>query len=308
MKYSAMVNGIEPEAEKKVSIVQDHLVAGKLEDLREGEFGIILGAGLAANLGVGQGDKVTLVMPEASLSPAGVIPRFKRFTVVGVFKVGADIDGMIAYVNIHDAGRLLRIEDKVQGVRLRFHDLFDAPDISSRLAARHPDLFYATNWTLTHGNLFSAIQMEKAMMALLLGFIVMVSAFNILSSLVMVVTDKKADIAILRTMGASPELIRRIFIVQGATIGIVGTAAGVALGVLLSLTIGDIATGIEHLFNVRLFDAYFVNYLPSELDWGDVFKVSVAALLLSLGATRYPANRAAADEPQPLPMGISFSM
>ena len=208
-----------------------------------------------------------------------------------------DIDGMIAYVNIHDAGRLLRIEDKVQGVRLRFHDLFDAPDISSRLAARHPDLFYATNWTLTHGNLFSAIQMEKAMMALLLGFIVMVSAFNILSSLVMVVTDKKADIAILRTMGASPELIRRIFIVQGATIGIVGTAAGVALGVLLSLTIGDIATGIEHLFNVRLFDAYFVNYLPSELDWGDVFKVSVAALLLSLGATRYPANRAAAVQP-----------
>lgn len=293
----AMVTGIDPEAEKKVSIVHHHLVAGRLEDLREGEFGIILGAGLAGNLGVGPGDKVTLVLPEASLSPAGVIPRFKRFTVVGVFKVGADIDGMIAYVNLHDAGRLLRIEDKVQGVRLKMHDLFAAPEVSARLAAKHPDLLYATNWTLTHGNLFSAIKMEKAMMALLLGFIVMVSAFNILSSLVMVVTDKKGDIAILRTMGASPDLIRRIFVVQGAMIGVVGTALGVGLGVLLSLTIGDIASGIEALFNVSLFDAYFVNYLPSQLEWSDVLKVSIAALLLSLGATRYPSTRAARVQP-----------
>lgn len=293
----AMVTGIEPEAEKKVSIIQHHLESGRLEDLKAVEFGIILGAGLAANLGVAQGDKVTLVMPEASLSPAGVIPRFKRFTVVGVFKVGADIDSMIAYVHIHDAGRLLRIEDRVQGVRLKLHDLFAAQDVSRAVLQDLPEFFYATDWTQTHGNLFNAIKMEKAMMAILLLFIVAVAAFNIVSSLVMVVTDKKADIAILRTLGASPGTIMKIFMVQGTLVGVVGTLSGVALGVLLSLTISDIASGIEQLFGLSLFDAYFVNYLPSQLDVSDVVWVSAIAFVLSFVATLYPARKAARVQP-----------
>jgi lipoprotein-releasing system permease protein len=293
----AMVTGIDPEAEKAVSIVHRHLEEGSIDALREGEFGIVLGSGLAANLGVRTGDKVTLVLPEASLSPAGVIPRFKRFTVAGVFKVGADIDGMLAYVNLHDAGRLLRIEDRVQGVRIKFHDLFEAPRISYGLAAQHPELLYASDWTQTHGNLFSAIKMEKAMMAVLLLFIVAVAAFNIVSSLVMVVSDKKADIAILRTLGASPATIMKIFMVQGTVVGVVGTLAGVGLGVLLSLTIGDIASGVEQLFNVSLFDAYFVNYLPSHLKLSDVLWVSAVAFGLSFVATIYPARRAARVQP-----------
>lgn len=297
MVSGAMVNGIDPEAEKKVSIIQHHMAEGRLEDLKDGEFGIILGAALAANVGVSVGDKVTLVMPEASLSPAGVIPRFKRFTVVGIFKVGADIDSMIAYVHIHDAGRLLRIDDRVQGVRLKLHDLFAAPAASRAVVQDLPEFFYATDWTQTHGNLFNAIKMEKAMMAILLLFIVAVAAFNIVSSLVMVVTDKKADIAILRTLGASPGTIMKIFMVQGTVVGVVGTLSGVALGVLLSLTISDIASGVERLFNLSLFDAYFVNYLPSQLDLGDVLWVSATAFVLSFVATLYPARRAARVQP-----------
>lgn len=293
----AMIAGIEPEAEKKVSIVQNHMTAGQVENLRAGEYGIVLGSALAANLGVVPGDKVTLVLPEASLSPAGVIPRFKRFTVVGIFKVGADIDGMLAYVHIADAGKLLRIGDKVQGVRLKLHDLFQAPDVARSTLERLPEFFYASNWTQTHGNLFNAIKMEKAMMSLLLLFIVMVAAFNIVSSLVMVVTDKKSDIAVLRTLGASPNTIMKIFMVQGTVVGLIGTVAGVALGVLLALTISDIASGIEKLFGISLFDAYFVNYLPSQLDWTDVVWIGAAAFIMSFVATIYPARRAARVEP-----------
>lgn len=293
----AMVTGIDPTLEKTVSIIHKHMAVGQLDNLRAGEFGIVLGSGLAQNLGLGLGDKVTLVLPEASLSPAGVMPRFKRFTVVGVFKVGADVDGLLAYIHLGDAGRLLRMGDKAHGVRLRLDDLFTAPDVSWQLVQQLPEMFYATNWTQTHGNLFSAIRMEKAMMAFLLLLIVAVAAFNIVSSLVMVVTDKKADIAILRTLGASPGTILKIFMVQGSLIGVVGTLSGVALGVVLSLTISDIATGIENVFGVSLFDAYFVNYLPSELQLDDVLLVGGAGLLMSFLATIYPARRAARVQP-----------
>lgn len=294
----AMISGIEPAEEAKVSIVQDHMTAGTLDLLRPGEFGIILGAGLAANLGVVPGDKVTLVLPEASLSPAGVIPRFKRFTVVGVFKVGAEIDSMIAYVNISDAARLLSIgDDKVQGVRLKLNDLFKAPEVTWNLLQDLPPAFYGGNWTQTQGNLFSAIKMEKAMMTLLLLLIVAVAAFNIVSSLVMVVTDKKADIAILRTLGASPNTIMKIFMVQGTIVGLVGTVGGTALGILLALTISDIANAIERVFGVNLFEAYFVNYLPSELQLGDVVMVVLVAFGMSFFATIYPARKAARIQP-----------
>jgi len=294
----AMISGIEPAEEEKVSIVQDHMTAGTLDLLKPGQFGIILGAGLAANLGVVPGDKVTLVLPEASLSPAGVIPRFKRFTVVGVFKVGAEIDSLIAYVNISDASRLLSIDgDKVQGVRLRLNDLFKAPEVAWNLLQDLPPAFYGGNWTQTQGNLFSAIKMEKIMMGLLLGMIVVVSTFNILSGLMMVVTEKKADIAILRTLGASPNTIMKIFLVQGTIIGFVGTLAGTLLGVALALSVSSMAAAIERMFGLNLFEAYFVNYLPSELQWSDVTIIALAGFGFSVLFTIYPARKAAKVQP-----------
>ncbi|HEX5360851.1 MAG TPA: lipoprotein-releasing ABC transporter permease subunit [Fluviicoccus sp.] len=293
----AMITGVEPEYERQVSIIAGNMKQGKLEMLRADEYGIVLGSGLAANLGVQAGDKVTLVLPEASLTPAGVIPRFKRMTVVGIFQVGADVDGLLAYVHVADAGKLLRIGDTVQGVRLKLKDLFQARTVSEQILYDLPANYYSMDWTQTHGNLFSAIQMEKAMMGLLLMLIVAVAAFNIVSSLVMVVTDKKADIAILRTLGASPQTITRIFMVQGAVIGLVGTVAGVVLGIILSLNITHAVTWLEHVTGQSFFDAYFVNYLPSELEWQDVLWVSLTTGLLSFLATIYPARKAARVQP-----------
>lgn len=293
----AVITGIAPEFEAKVSILPDFMTQGQMSDLTDGSYGIVLGQQLADVLGVRMGDSVTLVLPEATLSAAGVIPRFKRFNVVGVFKVGAEVDGILAYVHYADAGRLLRIGDRVQGLRLKVDDLFAVRATNERLLATLPPYFYASDWTQTQGSLFNAIKMEKAMMSLLLLLIVAVAAFNIVSSLVMVVNDKKSDIAILRTLGATPGMIQRIFLVQGTAVGLGGTIAGVGLGILLSLTVSDIAAGYERLMNVRLFDAYFVNYLPTQLDWFDVTWVGLTAFILSFLATIYPARQAGRIQP-----------
>jgi lipoprotein-releasing system permease protein len=293
-----MIYGIDPMLEQRVSIIQNHMTAGKLDALQTGEFGIVLGQGLADGLGLGLGDKVTLVLPEASASPAGVVPRFKRFTVVGIFSIGAEVDSMLGYVALSDAARLLRLPDGAQGVRMKMDDIFAAPEAADQLvkSINQPN-YYASDWTQTHGNLFSAIQMEKAMVSLLLFLIVLVAAFNIVSSLVMVVTDKKADIAILRTLGASPKTITQIFMVQGVVIGAVGTIAGALLGIGAALGISDFLTWINRIFGLRLFDAYFVNYLPSHLRWQDVCVVVGVSLVLSFLATIYPARRAARIQP-----------
>lgn len=293
----AMISGIDPVYEQQVSIIGKHMALGRLDALQADGFGIVLGEGLANNLGLHLGDKMTLVLPEAAVSPAGVIPRFKRFTVVGIFKVGADVDGLLAYIHIADAGKLLRIGDQVQGVRLQLHDIFESRPVLMNLLGKLPDYFYGNDWTQTHGNLFSAIQMEKAMMALLLLLIVAVAAFNIVSSLVMVVTDKKADIAILRTLGASPQTITRIFMVQGAVIGLFGTVGGVLLGVLMATQISGFISWLEHITGMSFFGAYFINYLPSELKASDVVWVSLVSAFLSFLATIYPARRAAKVQP-----------
>lgn len=227
-----MVTGIEPKYERKVSIIQDHMVAGNLDDLKKGEFGIVLGKQMTDALGLGIGDNITLVLPEATPSPAGVVPRFKRFKIVGIFSIGAEVDSMMGYIALNDASTLLRLPDGAQGVRMKLDDIFAAPTVANEIVRDLPGDFYASDWTYTHGNLFSAIQMEKSMVSLLLFLIVLVAAFNIVSSLVMVVTDKKADIAILRTLGASPATITKIFMVQGTIIGVIGTVAGAILGVL----------------------------------------------------------------------------
>ena len=292
-----MVTGIEPEYEKKVSIIQNHMVDGSIDSLKKGEFGIVLGKQLTDSLGLGINDNVTLVLPEATPSPAGVVPRFKRFKIVGIFSIGAEVDSMMGYIALNDASTLLRLPYGAQGVRMKLDDIFQAPIVSNEIVRDLPSNFYASDWTFTHGNLFSAIQMEKAMVSLLLFLIVLVAAFNIVSSLVMVVTDKKSDIAILRTLGASPATITKIFMVQGTVIGVIGTVSGAILGIVLATSISSIVGWISSVFGLNLFDAYFINYLPSYLKLQDVVVIVSLSLILSFLATIYPALRAAKIQP-----------
>lgn len=292
-----MVSGIEPSYEKKVSIIQNHMVAGSIDSLKKGEYGIVLGKQMTDALGLGLNDCVTLVLPEATPSPAGVVPRFKRFKIVGIFSIGAEVDSMMGYIALNDASTLLRLPDGAQGIRLKLDNIFAAPQVADDIVKTLPSNFYASNWTYTHGNLFSAIQMEKAMVSLLLFLIVLVAAFNIVSSLVMVVTDKKSDIAILRTLGASPATITKIFMVQGTVIGVIGTVAGAILGVVFASSVSNIIDWFNTALGLHLFDAYFINYLPSYLRWQDVALIVSVSLLLSFLATIYPALRAAKIQP-----------
>ncbi len=295
----AMVNGIHPEWEDRVSIIGRHMQQGALDDLQPGEWNIVLGSILARRLGVGVGDTVTLLVPEASITPAGVFPRLKRFTVSGVFSVGADLDAGLAYANIEDMQTLARLGDAVGGLRLELDDLFEASAETRSIVNELGPGYRGVDWTFSHGNLFQAIQMEKRMIGLLLTVIIAVAAFNIVSTLVMVVTDKHADIAILRTIGATPRSIMGIFIVQGLAIGVIGILVGVVLGVLLALTISNIIDGVESLFGIQFLDAgvYFISNLPSRLDWTDVRDIVAAALVLTFLSTLYPAWRAAKVKP-----------
>ncbi len=297
--HGIQLNGILPEEETDVSIISRHMVQGSLDDLVSGEFGMIIGEILSRQLQLSLGDKVTVVLPEASLTPAGVFPRLKRFTVVGIFKVGADLDASLTMIHMDDAAKILRLDESVHGLRLKMVNLLDAPQVSREIAYNLDAGYYSVDWTRTHGNLFQAIRMEKTMIGLLLMVIVAVAAFNIISTLVMVVTDKKADIAILRTMGATPKAIMSIFIVQGAYIGVVGTLIGTTIGIILSLNVSEIILAIESLMKTQFLnpDVYFISDLPSQLRMDDVVIVSGSALLMSLLATLYPAWRASKVQP-----------
>lgn len=295
----ALINGIDPAIEGKVSILGSHITEGSLDALNQQKFGIVLGELLAKYMGVRVGDKVTLVLPEASVSVAGVVPRLKRFTVVGIFSVGAELDANLAYISLKDAAKIKRLGSGVDGIRLKFDDLFSAPVKVREITTKLDGYYHASDWTRTHGNLFQAIQLEKKMIGLLLFLIVLVAAFNIVSTLVMVVTDKKADVAILRTLGASPARIMRIFMVQGTVIGVMGTLLGTALGVTLALTISDLIAWVEETFHIQFLnaDVYFISYLPSHLQWADVSIITCSALLISFLATLYPSWRAAKTDP-----------
>lgn len=294
-----LINGIEPELEQKISILGNHMKAGSLDQLASKSYGIVLGSLLARSMGAAVGDKITLVLPEASISVAGVIPRLKRFTVVGLFEVGAELDANLAYIHIEDAARIKRMSSGVDGIRLQFDNLFEAPYRIRQIITDLGEFYRASDWTRTHGNLFQAIQLEKKMIGLLLFLIVFVAAFNIVSTLVMVVTDKKGDIAILRTLGATPGRIMRIFMVQGTVIGVMGTLLGSALGIVLALTITDLIAWVEQFFGIQFLSAevYFISYLPSQLRLEDVVTIIGVALSISFLATLYPAWRASRTQP-----------
>ncbi|SUX54010.1 lipoprotein-releasing ABC transporter permease subunit [Chromobacterium vaccinii] len=294
-----LVRGIEPALENKVVDVGRHMVSGKLEDLKPGSFGMTLGVELARQLGVGVGDKVTLMTPQGNITPAGMVPRSKQFTVVGIFKVDMfEFDASLAMVNLRDAQVLERMGDSVSGVRLRLDDPMLAPQLKAELRPRLPQLL-VTDWTDTNANYFRAVQIEKRMMTIILTLIVAVAAFNLVSTLVMVVTDKQADIAILRTLGASPGSIMKIFVIQGAVAGVLGTLAGVASGVAIALNLDVIVPVIERIIGTKILssDVYMIDYLPSDVQWGDVSTITIISLLLALFATLYPSWRASRTQP-----------
>ncbi|MDB6443286.1 MULTISPECIES: lipoprotein-releasing ABC transporter permease subunit [Pseudomonas] len=297
-----LLNGIDPGLERQVSIIDNFMRQGRLDDLAPGSFGIVIGDKAATKLGVAIGDKLTFVAPEVTVTPGGMFPRMKRFTVVGIFHVGAgELDGYLGVTNLQDLARLHRWKpDQVQGLRLKFDDLFQAPRVAWNIAQQlGEDRYYARDWTRTHGNLYQAIRMEKAMIGLLLLLIVAVAAFNIISTLVMVVNDKKGDIAILRTLGATPGQIMRIFMVQGTVIGVIGTIVGALVGMFAALNVSAAIAALEGLIGHKFLnaDVYFIDYLPSQLQSDDVVMVCGAALILSFLATLYPAWRAARTQP-----------
>ncbi|SEI75733.1 lipoprotein-releasing system permease protein [Allopseudospirillum japonicum] len=294
-----LIRGIVPQYESQVSIIEQHMKEHQLADLKMGEYGIIMGEGLAQRLRLNIGDKVTLLLPEASITPAGIFPRLKAFKLIATFKVGADLDYSLAFTHLQDMQVLLRAGKQIQGIRLQLRDLFEAPQVSQQIINSLGQDYYALDWTRTHGNLFQAIQMEKRMIGLLLMVIVAVAAFNIVSTLVMVVTDKKADIAILRTLGATPWQIMQIFIIQGMSIGVIGTSLGVTLGVILALSISDLVAGIESWLGIQFLNSevYFISYLPSHLLSEDVLIIAGSALIMSFLSTLYPAWKASRVQP-----------
>ncbi len=297
----SLIQGIQPELHDQVSIIGDHMLAGELENLKAGEYGIILGSGIARKLGVFVGDKVTLISVEGTTAtPAGISPRLKRFTLVGIFEVRAEIDARLAVIHIKDAEKLLRYPaDEVSGLRIKADNVLRAASLSQQIYQTLDGPYFTSDWTRSHGSLFRAIKMEKTMMFILLTFIIAVAAFNIVTTLVMVVTDKQADIAILRTIGASPGQILSIFIVQGSLNGFFGTLLGLIGGISLSNSLPDIVVWVEQTFNVSLIpgDVYFVSFLPTQLLMSDVMNVSIAAFGMSILATLYPAWRASRVKP-----------
>jgi lipoprotein-releasing system permease protein len=296
----ALVRGILPEEEAKVSDLGEKMRIGRLEDLKPGAFGVVLGADLARALAVLPGDKVALVAPQGLVTPAGVIPRLKQFTLVGVFEAGiADADAGLALIHVKDAQALYQLGDNVTGVRLKLDDLFAAHEVANQLLGELPRDLYATDWTRTHANFFRAVDIEKRMMFIILGLIILVAAINIVSTLVLAVKDKQSDIAILRTLGARPRSIMQIFIVQGMLMGVIGTLVGVAVGVVTALNIDVIVPAIESLFRIKFLskDVYLIPELPSDLQWRDVLSISLMALGLSFAATLYPSWSASRTNP-----------
>jgi lipoprotein-releasing system permease protein len=294
------IRGVIPDMEGTVSEVGRRMVMGRMQDLEPGSYDIVLGKDLAFALGVAPGDKVILMISQGNVTPAGLIPRFRRFTVSGIFDAGMyEYDRGLAFVNIKDAQTLYGFDDAVSGVRLKLKDKYQAPAIARDLTARFNGAFYVTDWTQEHVNFFKAIAMEKTVMFIILSLIELVAAISIAITLVMAVTDKQADIAILRTLGASPRAIMGIFIVQGTIIGFLGTLIGLILGVLLATYLNDIMHFLQSVFHTEFLPSsvYYISDLPASIVTNDVLKITIASFLLSVISTLYPAWRAARTQP-----------
>lgn len=295
-----VIRGILPDREVRLSSISEYMIEGRLDQLGTPGYSIVLGADLAAELSIGVGDKVILIIAQGAVTPAGIVPRMRRFTVTGLFKVGMyEFDRNLGLVNMEDAAKLYRLGDAVSGVRLQLHDMFQAPQVVREVALHLGGGFYIDDWTRQHRNFFKSIQLTKRIMFMVLLLVVAVAAFNIVSTLVMVVKDKQADIAILRTIGARPGGIMKIFMVQGTIIGIVGTLAGLLLGLVLASNIEMLVRGLENLLSIDFLDAsvYLISDLPAQVQWDDVITICVTAFLLSLLSTIYPAWRAARTQP-----------
>jgi lipoprotein-releasing system permease protein len=296
----AVLRGVLPGREGLVSNLPRKMKLGSIEDLAPGEFGIILGRELALSLGVIPGDRVIVITPQASVTPAGFLPRLKRFTVVGIFEVGMyEYDSALALIHLDDASTLFRMGGGVSGLQIKLADLFQAPRFADALEAELPRDLRAVDWTQQHANFFRAVKMEKTVMFIILLLIVAVAAFNLVSTLVMMVTDKQADIAILRTLGASPKSVMAIFVVQGSVVGLVGTLLGLLSGIALAQNIETVVPAIERLLHIRFLspEVYYISELPSDMHWSDVYTIGIVAFVLCVLATLYPAWRAARVNP-----------
>ena len=294
------VRGIVPKEESQVSEFAAHMMEGRLDALKPGEFGIVIGSALAWKLDVRTGSQISLVIPQAQATPAGLFPRFRRFTVVGVFRVDMyEYDSGLALIHLDDAAKLYQMPDQVSGLRLKLANLDDARRVAYALEAKLGPDVRTRDWTREHGNFFRALQIEKTVMFIILLLIVTVAMFNVVSTLVVIVTEKESDIAILRTLGASPRSIMGIFMVQGALVGVIGTAVGTICGVALAFNVEAIVQWLEQLFRIAFVapDVYFISELPSDVHWNDVAMISGASLLLGLLSTVYPAWRAARVQP-----------
>jgi lipoprotein-releasing system permease protein len=296
----ALLRGVLPEAEPRVSELAEKMKQGSLDALRPGEFGIVLGKELALWLGADLGEPVTVMVPEARTTPIGVLPQMRRFTVVGIFEAGMqEYDMQLAVVHIEDAQKLLRMGDGVSGVRLKLVDMFQAWHVARDLADRMGEFYRVRDWSRDHANFFRAIRMEKSVMFVILSLIVAVAAFNLVSSLVMLVTDKQADIAILRTLGLTPRSVMGVFMVQGTLIGLVGIGLGLVGGVLLTLNLHRVVAGLESMLGFELMpaDVYYITGVPTDLRLDDVGTIAAVAFVLCMLATIYPAWRAARTDP-----------
>jgi len=297
----ALLNGILPDQEKHISVLANKMTKGQLATLRPHLFGIVLGENLANSLGASLGDKITVVTPQVSLSPAGVMPRYKRFTVVGIFSVGSGFgfDRGLSFIHLNDAQKLFGLGNNITGLHVNIQDVYQAQRVANEIAEKLSPNASITTWADQFGEFFHSVQLEKTMMFFILILILAVAAFNIVSTLVMVVSEKESSIAIMRTFGATPRMIMTIFIIQGALVGIIGTLLGVISGILLASNATEIVHGIEQLFHVQFLSSsvYFVNYLPSKIEIGDIVNISLASLSMSLFATLYPAWRASKMDP-----------
>ena len=295
-----VVQGVLPSQEPRVSELDHYLVEGRLDDLREGAYGVLLGQGLARALQAYVGSKLTVVAPQAVVSPVGILPRLRRFTVAGIFEVNhSQYDTGVAVVHLMDGARLFRLAPGVSGLRIRVDDIDQAPRVSREIALSLGGAFWVSDWTRHHANFFRALKTERTVMFVILSLIVAVAAFNIVSTLIMVVTDKRSDIAILRTLGATPRTVMWIFVVQGTLIGLIGTLVGVSGGVALAANVETLVPAIEAFFETRFLseEIYYIANVPSELRRHHVVLVALVAFTMCILATLYPAWRASRTQP-----------